>query len=73
MFSKDNMTVFDWWVYFIVMMIPVVNIIVFLIILLSSSSNKSVRSLEFAVIIPLLIFGFYIYTSGVPQTFMGRF
>jgi len=73
MFSEQSMSVLDWWVYFILLMIPVVNVVLFIMILLSPTANRSVRSFEYALILPILFIGLYIVLNGVPQGFNGPF
>jgi len=70
MFSKQHMTVFDWWVYYVLMVIPVVNIIVFIMILLSDKTNKSLKSFVWASILPLIIVVVLLLSTGILSSIM---
>lgn len=64
MFQKEQLTVLDWWIYFILMVIPLVNIIVFFVVLFNSNTNKTLKNYLLAGIIPvLLIIGLVIFTG----------
>lgn len=65
MFSKQHMTVMDWWVYYLLMVIPVVNVIVFVMILLSSKTNKSLKSFVWASILPIIIVIVLVLSTGI--------
>ena len=45
MFSKEQLSIGDWFIFWILMVIPLVNIIVFLSIILSSNSNTTLRNM----------------------------
>lgn len=51
MFTRSDMTVIDWYLFWILMAIPFVNIIVILIIMLSSGTNGTLRSMIWAQVI----------------------
>jgi len=51
MFSKTDLTVIDWYLFWILMAIPFVNIIVLIIILFSSDTNATLRSMLWAQIV----------------------
>jgi len=55
MFQNDDMSVFDWWLYWILMAIPIINVIVWLIILFSSSTNRSLRNMLWANLLVVII------------------
>ncbi|MDD3478409.1 MAG: hypothetical protein PHP32_05985 [Candidatus Izemoplasmatales bacterium] len=48
MFQKADMSVMDWYLFWILMAIPFVNIIILILIMLSSNSNGSLRSMLWA-------------------------
>lgn len=55
MFQNDDMSVFDWWLYWILMAIPIINVIVWLIILFSSSTNRSLKHMLWANVLIVII------------------
>jgi len=48
MFSRSDMTVMDWYLFWILMAIPFVNIIVLILIMLSPGTNGTLRSMLWA-------------------------
>ena len=55
MFSKRQMTILDWFVFFVLMIIPIVNIIVIILLLISPSTNLSLKNfILFWLIITIL-------------------
>ncbi len=72
MFSKGDMAIGDWWVYFILMAIPLVNIIVFLIVLFSSNTNKSLKNFVLASIIPVIIVVTLFFSLGFGAILLGN-
>jgi hypothetical protein len=63
MFSKKQMGVVDWWVFWLLMAIPVVNIVMFFILLLSGNTNPSLKNYLLALILPVII-GIVLLASG---------
>lgn len=57
MFSKKNLTVIDWWLFFLALAIPLVNFFVVIYVLLASDVNKTLKSFVWAIILPGLIIG----------------
>ncbi len=56
MFSKTELTIFDWYIFWMLMAIPVVNIIILLMILFSSETNPTLQSMIWAqVVLAILI------------------
>jgi len=56
MFSKAELSVLDWYLFWIIMAIPIVNIIVLIIIMLSSQTNETLRSMLWAqAIVAILV------------------
>jgi len=55
MIERSEMTVFDWYLFWIAMAIPVVNIIVLIIIMLSPNSNPTLRSMLWAQLILVIL------------------
>lgn len=72
MFKKGDMSIGDWWVYFLLMAIPFVNIVVFLIVLLSSNTNKSLKNFVLASIIPAIIIVILFFTLGFSAILLGN-
>jgi|GEM_PF-1837955 len=48
MFQKADMTVLDWYMFWILMAIPFVNIIIIIIVMLSGGTNGTLRSMLWA-------------------------
>jgi len=55
MFTRDDMSIGDWWLYWILMAIPIVNVIVFLIVLFSSGTSRSLRNMLWAQVLIVVI------------------
>ncbi len=55
MFSKKDMSIGDWWLYWILMIIPFVNVVMFIVLLLSSSTNKTLKNMLLAAILPIIL------------------
>ena len=56
LFQKYDMSVFDWFLFWVLMAIPVINIFVILIIMLSSNTNGTLRSMLWSqAIIAILV------------------
>lgn len=67
MFTNKELSVGDWWLFWILMLIPIVNIIVFINILLSSSVNKTLKNHVKAIILPFVI----IFVLAIATGFLG--
>jgi len=67
MFTKTDMSIGDWFLYYILQFIPVVNIIVFLVVLFSSNSNKSLKNLLILQIILFIVWiaAFYFFLPDI--------
>ena len=67
MFTNKDMTVGDWFLYYVLQFIPVVNIIIFLIVLFSSNSNKSLKNLLILQVILLIVWlaAFYFFLPDI--------
>jgi hypothetical protein len=64
MFQKDQLTVVDWWLFFILMFIPLINIVVFFLLILNSGTNKTLKNYLLAGLIPvILIIGLVLFTG----------
>lgn len=60
MFSKKDVGIGDWLVFWFLMAIPFVNVLVWLVLLLSSGTNKSIKNLLFAqVVVVILAIGIF--------------
>lgn len=57
MFSKKNLTVIDWWLFFLALVIPLLNILVVIYVMLASDVNKTLKSYVWAIVLPGLIIG----------------
>lgn len=55
MFSKRELRVVDWWIFWLLMAIPIVNIVMFFVLLLSGSTNKSLKNYLLALILPVIL------------------
>ena len=58
MFDRKELTILDWWVFWILMVIPFLNIIIGLILLVSSGTNKTLKNYILASILPVIILVF---------------
>lgn len=65
MFAKNEMSIGDWWLFFILMVIPLVNVIMFLVIIFSSGINKSLKNYMLALVLPFFIFIGLLFATGV--------
>jgi hypothetical protein len=67
MFTNKDMSVGDWFLYYILQFIPVVNIIVFLVVLFSSNSNKSLKNLLILQVILFIVWiaAFYFFLPDI--------
>ena len=65
MFSKRELGVVDWWIFFILMVIPIVNIVVFFLLLLSDGTNKCLKNYLLALILPVIILFFLAVFTGL--------
>ena len=67
MFTNKDMTVGDWFLYYVLQFIPVVNIIIFLIVLFSSNSNKSLKNLLILQVILFIVWlaAFYFFLPDI--------
>lgn len=61
MFTNKDMSVGDWFLYYILMIIPFVNLAIFLIVLFSSNSNRSLKNLIILQVLIVLIAAAVIY------------
>ena len=65
MFSKEQLSIGDWFIFWILMVIPLINIIVFLSIILSSNSNTTLRNMLLGQILLIVIsIAFVIFVIG---------
>ena len=55
MFSKEQLSIGDWFIFWILMVIPLINIIVFLSIILSGNSNTTLRNMLLGQILLIAI------------------
>jgi len=55
MFQNDDLSIGDWWLFWILMAIPIVNVIVWLIILFSSSTNRTLKHMLWAEVLIVVI------------------
>ena len=55
MFSKRELRVVDWWIFWLLMAIPVVNIVMFFVLLFSGNTNKSLKNYLLALILPVIL------------------
>jgi hypothetical protein len=67
MFTNKDMSVGDWFLYYILQLIPFVNIIVFLVVLFSSNSNKSLKNLLILQVILFIVWiaAFYFFLPDI--------
>ena len=67
MFTNKDMSVADWFLYYVLQFIPVVNIIIFLIVLFSSNSNKSLKNLLILQVILFIVWlaAFYFFLPDI--------
>ncbi len=67
MFTNKDMSVGDWFLYYVLQFIPVVNIIIFLIVLFSSNSNKSLKNLLILQVILFIVWlaAFYFFLPDI--------
>ncbi len=67
MFTNKDMSIGDWFLYYILQFIPVVNIIVFLVVLFSSNSNKSLKNLLILQVILFIVWiaAFYFFLPDI--------
>ena len=61
MFTNKDMSVSDWFLYYILMIIPFVNLAIFLIVLFSSNINRSLKNLIIFQVLIVLIAAAVIY------------
>ena len=61
MFTNKDMSVSDWFLYYILMIIPFVNLAIFLIVLFSSNINRSLKNLIILQVLIVLIAAAVIY------------
>lgn len=55
MFQKEQLSIMDWFLFFVLMVIPIVNVICFIWILCSRNTNKTLRNyLGFQVVVVLV-------------------
>ena len=65
MFTKEHMSVGDWFIWHILMLIPVVNLIVFIISLSSSETTPSLQNyIKFQIVIWILAISAFIAFFG---------
>jgi len=55
MFQNDDLSIGDWWLFWILMAIPFVNVIVTLVILFSSSTNRTLKHMLWAEVLIVII------------------
>ncbi len=67
MFTNKDMSIGDWFLYYVLQFIPVVNIIIFLIVLFSSNSNKSLKNLLILQVILFIVWlaAFYFFLPDI--------
>lgn len=67
MFTNKDMSVADWFLYYVLQFIPVVNIIIFLMVLFSSNSNKSLKNLLILQVILFIVWlaAFYFFLPDI--------
>jgi len=65
MFSKEQLSIGDWFLFWFLMAIPLVNVVMFLVILFSSYSNVTLKNMLLAqVLIAVIIVVFIILIFG---------
>lgn len=55
MFSKEQLSVGDWFLFWFLMAIPLVNVVMFLVILFSSYSNATLKNMLLAQVLMVVI------------------
>lgn len=68
MFNKQQLSVGDWWLYWILMCIPILNVILFFMILLSSRVNRTLKNHILATIIPFILLVVLLFSTGIFAT-----
>lgn len=59
MFAKKQLTILDWFVFYLLMLIPILNVIVVIVLLISPATNATLRNFLWFWII-LILLGFVI-------------
>lgn len=62
MFSRQDMGIFAWYMFFIISAVPVVNLLFWLILLFSRDTNRSLKNLLLGqlilgIVVVVLVFG----------------
>jgi hypothetical protein len=71
MFTREQMSVGDWIVFYFLMVVPLVNILIWLVLLFSSGTNRSLKNLLIAQIVMVIIgVGLFIFFGAAITAFM---
>lgn len=70
MFSRNEVSVFGWIMFYIMMAIPLVNIIFWIVLLFGSSTNKTLKNLLVAQIVAVIVVVGLVLGLGVGATFI---
>lgn len=46
MFKKDQLSMGDWFLYYLLMAVPIVNIIIWIMVLADKENNETLRNME---------------------------
>ena len=65
MFSRNQVSVGGWIMFFIIMGIPVVNLIFWLVLLVSSGTNRTLKNLLIAQILVVIVLGVLVFGLGI--------
>lgn len=61
MFSKKEISVFDWWRFHAWMVIPFANIVVLVNVLFSTDTNKTLQNYARAILLPFIVVILFIW------------
>ncbi|MBU1020431.1 MAG: hypothetical protein KJ847_04390 [Firmicutes bacterium] len=64
MFQRKELSVLDWWGFFILMAIPVVNLVILIVLLVSPNANKTLKNYIKAIFLPAVIIIIIIFLLG---------
>jgi len=82
MFKKDQLSMGDWFLYYLLMSIPIVNIIIWIMVLVDGQNNQTLRNMQkLSLVMGLITVVILILTWGtllpeieqILQEFMGSF
>ena len=78
MFKKDQLSMGDWFLYYLLMAVPIVDIIIWIMVLVDKDNNETLRNMEkLSLVMGLIVMVIFFLAWGsilpIIQQYLGSF